>query len=251
MNDMVHYHVFEASPKAPLIIFTHGIGEYGLLYEGIAKRFQAAGYACLVYDVRGHGQSVPLGVLKDYKQLIDDLDGVIAKEKKDRKVYLMGHSLGALISHLYATSRPNVAGVISIGYHYHIIRVVKWLGFLFPKRKLHLNWADPKSRHQKTEAEINDPMLLKFVTFKMLYETIYKANKYIHKQLGFYQPDLLVIHGGSDAIVPLSNAHALYDKANAKNKDIIIYPNSYHDVLLDTDQDLVINDVIAWLNVKN
>lgn len=248
---MVHYHLFETSPKSPLIIFTHGIGEYGLLYAEIAKRFNAAGYAFLVYDVRGHGQQIPLGVLKDYKHLIEDLDEIIAQEKKDRKVFLMGHSLGALISHLYATSRPDIQGVISIGYHYHIISMVKWLGFLFPKRKLHLNWADPKSRHEKTEAEIHDPMLLKFVTFKMLYETIYKANKYIHKQLDTYKPDLLVIHGGSDLIVPLDNAHALYDKASTKNKDIIIYPDSYHDVLLDLDQDLVISDILAWLNTKN
>lgn len=248
---MVHYHLFETSPKSPLIIFTHGIGEYGLLYEGIAKRFNDAGYSFLVYDVRGHGQQVPLGVLKDHKHLIEDLDEIIAQEKKARKVFLMGHSLGALISHLYATSRPDIQGVISIGYHYHIISMVKWLGFLFPKRKLHLNWADPKSRHEKTEAEIHDPNLLKFVTFQMLYETIYKANKYVHKHLGVYQPDLLVMHGGSDLIVPLDNAHALYDKANTKNKDIVIYPNSYHDVLLDIDQDLVIKDTIAWLNDKN
>jgi alpha-beta hydrolase superfamily lysophospholipase len=248
---MVQYHLFEVSPKSPLIVFTHGIGEYGLLYEGIAKRFNAAGYSFLVYDVRGHGKRLPLGVLKDYKELITDLDDILSREKRDRRVYLMGHSLGALISHLYAVSNPNIDGVISIGYHYNIISMVKWLGFVFPKRKLHLNWADPKSRHEKSEADIQDANLLKFVTFKMLFETIYKANKLIHKHLNTYKPDLLVIHGGSDQIVPLENAHALYDKANTKSKDIIIYPNSYHDVLLDIDQDLVISDVIAWLNGKN
>lgn len=247
---MVPYHLYEVK-KAPLIIFTHGIGEYGLLYEPLAKALNEAGFAAILYDVRGHGQHGQPGQLKDYHGLIDDIDEMIAKEGQQRKVFLMGHSLGALISHLYAVSRPNIKGVISIGYHYHVIPMVKWLGFLMPNRKLHLNWADPKSRHVKTEAEIQDEHLLKFVTFKMLYETIYKANKYIHKRLNDYQPDLLVIHGGSDRIVPLHNAHALFDKAGAKEKDIIIYPESYHDVLLDIDQTLVIHDMIQWLKARN
>lgn len=246
---MVPYRLYEVSETAPLVIFTHGIGEYGMLYEGFAKALNQAGYAVVLYDVRGHGSSVPLGVLKSYKHLMDDLDEILLKEKKNRKVYLIGHSLGALISHLYTVSRPGITGVVSIGYHYHRIFALKWLGFLLPNKKLYLNWADKRSRHEKTEAEIHDPMLLKYVTYKMVSETIDKANQIIHNQLKSYPADLLVIHGGSDQIVPIDNAYALYDRAHTKSKEILIYPDSYHDVLFDIDQTLVIKDIIDWLNL--
>ena len=83
----------------------------------------------------------------------------------------------------------------------------------------------------------------------MVSETIDKANQIIHNQLKSYPADLLVIHGGSDQIVPIDNAYALYDRAKAKSKDILIYPDSYHDVLFDIDQTLVIKDIIDWLNL--
>lgn len=244
---MVNYHLFEVSKTAPLVIFTHGIGEYGLLYEGFSKQLNQAGYSVILYDVRGHGDHGKKGYLKDYKLLISDLDEILHKERNNRQVFLIGHSLGAMISHLYAVSRDHIEGVVSIGYNYHLMKIVAWLGRLLPNRKLRLNWRDTRSRHQKSEAEVNDPNLLKFVTYKMLYETIHKANKVVHKNLSTYKPKLLIIHGGADKIVSIDNAHALYDHVNTK-KDIIIYPNSYHDVLLDIDQDIVIKDITNWLN---
>lgn len=243
---MSKYQLFEVDLKAPLILFSHGVGEYGMLYEPFAKALNEAGFSVILYDVRGHGENGPAGVLKKYQHLIDDIDEILNKERKNRKVYLIGHSLGALISHLYAVSNKNIQGVVSIGYSYHIIKVVQWLGLLFPNRKLHFNWSDTRSRHEKTIEEIQDPHLLKYVTYKLLYETIYKANKLVHKKLAQYPSKLLIIHGGADKIVPLNNAHALYDHVKTP-KDIIIYPNSYHDVLLDIDKELVIKDIISWL----
>ena len=244
---MLSYQLYEHTKGSPLVLFSHGLGEYGTLYEPLAKQLNAAGYSVILYDVIGHGVLEPKGTLKDYQDLIKDIDEILNQNRRDRKVFLMGHSMGAMISNLYAVTNREIDGVISIGYQYHPIKAVKWMGLLFPKKRLYLNWSDPRSRHEKTNADIEDPNLLKSVSFKFLYETIHKANKVVRQGLKQYPCPILVIHGGADKIVPLHNAHALYDHL-PKPKEMIVYPDSYHDVLLDIDQALVVEDIINWLN---
>lgn len=244
---MLSYQLYEHSKASPLVLFSHGLGEYGGLYENLAKKLNEGGYSVILYDVRGHGVGEPKGTLKDYRELVKDIDEILNQNRNGRKVFLMGHSMGAMISNLYAGLYSDVDGLISIGYQFFPIKAVKWMGLLFPKKKLHLNWSDPRSRHEKSEMEIEDPNLLKFVTFKFLYETIHKANRVVRQNLNKISCPVLVIHGGADQIVTLENAHAYYDHLN-KPKEMIIYPNSYHDVLLDIDETIVIKDVIRFLD---
>lgn len=243
---MLHYQLYEYNPNAPLVVLTHGLGEYGLLYEPLFKPFHEAGLSILLYDVQGHGQNGTRGWLKQYTDLIVDLKEIIQQNRRTRKVYLMGHSMGAMISHLYALTEFDIDGVISIGYQYYKIPAVKFMGFWMPKRRLKLNWADPRSRHTKSLSEIEDPALLDSVSFKLLYETIHKANAVVRKNLSQYTVPVLVIHGGEDQIVPLKNAYALYHQLpNAK--EMIVYPHSYHDALLDIDQAIVLKDILDWI----
>ena len=229
-----------------LVIFSHGIGEHSGLYETFSNYIVEAGFDFLSYDIRGHGLSDGFDKKTDFSIYIEDLEILIKKhQKKDQKVFLIGHSFGAIISNYYAT-KFKVDGVISIGYQHFILKKIKYLGFLMPNKKLVFNWQDPRSRTFKDKKDYEDPKLLKFIKFKYIYQALYKGNKYIIKHINQINSPYLIIHGGADLIVDLSNACTFFKRLNTK-KDIIIYPNTHHDVLLDVDKMLVYSDIVSWL----
>ena len=82
------------------------------------------GYACVVHDLRGHGESVAgqddLGYFgeKGLDALVEDLRQV-SSYARDRwsglPVYLLGHSMGSLIARAYLKRCPDLDGLILSG----------------------------------------------------------------------------------------------------------------------------------------
>src|SRR5690554_2734177 len=77
----------------PTVIIVHGIGEHSGRYLHVKNALNKAGYNVVRYDQRGHGKSTyPLGKLKSFHQLIDDLKLIVDEVKLDsKKVFLLGH----------------------------------------------------------------------------------------------------------------------------------------------------------------
>ncbi len=247
---MIH-HELHGTSSNPLLIFTHGIGEHSGLYQSFKDYLVEEGFCVLLYDLRGHGQSDGLKPYKRYDIFLEDLHELVSKYKKpNQKVFLIGQSLGALISNAYMCKYHDVDGIVSLGYQYDYLSKVRLFGFLFPNKVLKLNWTDPRSRHVKHDSDINDPLLLKQIEFRWLYQTLIKANQLIHKHAGMLKTDILLLHGGQDVIVETKNAFHYYESLKAANKEIIIYPNSKHDILLDVDKLILYKDIVEWLKSK-
>lgn len=95
------------SPKA-LVQIIHGAVEYKGRYDEFARFLQENGYAVIVADNRGHGESVndkyPLGYMNDVYRIVQD-QVEISKWFKERypekPLYLFGHSLGSAFARLY------------------------------------------------------------------------------------------------------------------------------------------------------
>jgi len=103
-------------PRDPPILCIHGFLEQGPIWEDVALGLAAYGYRVIAPDLRGHGLS---SHTKDsqYAGLVDfiaDLEVVITKFVKE-PVVLVGHSIGAILSAMYASSRPeNVKSLIMV-----------------------------------------------------------------------------------------------------------------------------------------
>lgn len=93
-----------------VVVLVHGMCEHKERYFPFMEYLCSIGYACLIYDQRGHGESVnneeDLGFLYGHgeRSLIEDVEAVV-KEAKDRypgeNVHLFGHSMGSLVVRNY------------------------------------------------------------------------------------------------------------------------------------------------------
>lgn len=112
--------------KAVLQI-AHGMAEYGERYAELASYLCEAGYAVIINDHAGHGRSVSskddLGYFNgDMNKagigFVEDIHKVtlIAKEKFNKPVVLMGHSMGSFVARHYVTKyADDIAGAIFCG----------------------------------------------------------------------------------------------------------------------------------------
>jgi polyhydroxyalkanoate synthase len=118
--------------RAPVLL-VHGFGQnryaWHLPSRSLANALAASGYDVFNVDLRGHGRSRDLGarrprsvddyVREDLPSAIDE----ISLLSGGRPVWLLGHSLGGLVSYAAAPRLAGaVAGIVSIGSPYHFAR---------------------------------------------------------------------------------------------------------------------------------
>jgi alpha-beta hydrolase superfamily lysophospholipase len=122
----------EGATKAPVLL-VHGFGQnryaWHLPSRSLANHLARAGYDVYNLDLRGHGRSRHLGakrsrgvedyVREDLPTAVDEVQAISG----GRPVYLVGHSLGGLVSYAAAPALGKaVAGIVSIGAPYHFTR---------------------------------------------------------------------------------------------------------------------------------
>ena len=121
----------------PLIVFAHGNGFPGGTYQPLFKPWEAAGYEVMALDRFGHDPRFPVtGTwhgLRD--QLIQFIDARCQPERTP--VWLVGHSLGGLVSLLATSKRPDlVRGLVMLdspvitGWRAHSVHMLKRSGLL-------------------------------------------------------------------------------------------------------------------------
>lgn len=99
------------NPTDPIIIMIHGGpgGDYRSLLE--AKAFANDSFFVVFYDQRGTGLSerVPASDFAEVQIMIDDLDALISHYRltDDQKVFLIGHSWGAMLATGYINQYPS------------------------------------------------------------------------------------------------------------------------------------------------
>jgi pimeloyl-ACP methyl ester carboxylesterase len=108
----------EASGAGPAVVQAHGITAARKYVTHGSKLLQRRGFEAVLYDARGHGESdpAPAGEGYEYAELARDMGAVIDSRSPDRRVIVVGHSMGAHTGAAYALASPDrVAGFVAIG----------------------------------------------------------------------------------------------------------------------------------------
>jgi len=105
--------------KNAIIIINHGFSDTkeSLQYYYLPLALQ--GYVILAYDARGTGGSKKAGNKRDFLKRIEDHDSIIKwiknnDEFKNKKIYSVGFSIGAIVSLCSGFSNNNIQKIIAI-----------------------------------------------------------------------------------------------------------------------------------------
>lgn len=283
------YHVYNSQePKASIIVL-HGMIEHHRRYEKFANYLAAQGIDVYLYDHRGHGTDKDLKKVgfidntQGYKIIVDDVLEVINfvnKHNRSNKLFLIGHSMGSLITRNVIQQYDKIDGIILSGTNYPPkLKTLFGLGLtsliklMFgPKHyskfvnnvmfggkpytqlcsRTSFDWLSRNST--SVGAYINDPYCGYICTISFYHDLIKlvsnattpKLIKHTRKNLPIY-----IISGDHDPVggygKEVNHLTSLYHKYDYLNVSSKLYPDSRHEILQEINSADVMKDISDWI----
>lgn len=250
-------------PKAVLIL-VHGLAEHSNRYVGIANYFTEQGYAVYALDHEGHGHSQGLrGYINSFDDFLTTLDQYlnnIANQHPGKKLFLVGHSMGGVISSAYLLEhQQKLAGCILSGAALatgDVISplqkvVLNTLSKVLPKLPaLQLEANDVCHDPAVVEAYKNDPHVFTGkIRVRLITEILRTADRVLKNAADISLP-MLILHGGDDKMASPSGSEKLYAGISSSDKTLKIYPGLYHEIFLEPEKLEIYATIYTWLEQK-
>ena len=257
------YWLPDGKPDASLLI-VHGLAEHCGRYANVVDRFVPRGYAVYGVDHIGHGKS---GGRRVYVERFDDFVAVL-KTYVDRirewqsgvPLFMVGHSLGALIGAVYLLDHPgDLTGAILSGPLVKVpdnispvtVLLSRLLSVVLPKLGVAAVDATGVSRDPAVvRAYVEDPLVYTGKTTARLGCEMLKAMRRVAEEASKIQLPLLVLQGGADRLVSPDGAEMLHRLAGSTDKTLKVYDGLHHEVYNEPERDIVLADVEAWLRER-
>lgn len=262
------YRTWESDDFEYIFIVVHGFGEHSGNYEKLFNGLNLPMKLCS-FDLIGHGKSDgKKGVVKSFSDYTDNLDKFFNKIKSQHPnipIFLLGHSMGGLITIKYLSQNPNkiIHGIILsspvLGITIPISPIKKVVGnilsTLCPKLVLDSGIRYGRLTNDKAIMdEYRQDKLRHTVMSTRLYTEIQKTIKSVlnnkddllNKKAISLPAPVLVLMGVSDEVVSTVAIEKFYDLIKSP-KDIKRYDNTLHEPFNGIKKQLAYDDVKKWL----
>lgn len=256
----------ESAPAAEprgVVVLCHGYGEHARRYDHVAARFGEAGLVTYALDQRGHGRSGGKRVyLKDISEYTGDFDrlvGIAAADHPLLKRIVLGHSMGGGVVFAYGVDHPSdyAAMVLSGPAVYAqdavspvMIAVAKIVGSVLPGLPVENLPADAVSRDPAVVAAYEaDPLVHHGKLPAGIAKALIGVGESMPRRAADLTKPLLVVHGEQDKLIPVAGSRRLLECVGPLDANLKVYPELYHEVFNEPERDLVLDDVVSWIEV--
>ncbi|BAY37965.1 alpha/beta hydrolase fold protein [Nostoc sp. NIES-2111] len=252
----------EGEIKAILVI-VHGLGGHSNKYGNIVNHLLGKQYAIYGLDLRGHGRSPgQRGYINSWQEFRSDLGAfveLIQHQQPGYPIFLLGHSLGAVVVCDYVLRCPNEAaklrGAIAFAPAIGKVGVSKFRVFLgnllskiWPRFSLSTGLdLSAASRDEKVIAAYTQDTLRHNRGSARLATEYFATVAWIHNHASQWQIPLLILHGSADTVALPEGGERFYQNVTYKDKLRIEYPGAYHDLQADINYQEVLTDLEKWL----
>lgn len=254
-------HHIPADPRARIVLL-HGYAEHAGRYAEVIAALTGAGYECHTLDLRGHGRSEGVrGHVLRFEEYLDDVDLFLESLPGTALPrFLIGHSLGGLISLSYVLRRPAGFGALAVSSPFLLPAMpVPWLKEALATAASHLaptllidseidaRWLshDPAV----VEEYVADPMVFKTVNPRWFFE-VRKAQDEILERAGEIRLPALFLLGGADPIAQPGRGREVFERLGSADKRLRVYDDLFHEVLNEVERARVLRDLLDWLDER-
>jgi acylglycerol lipase len=261
-NSRIYYQSWlpDAQPQAVLLL-VHGLGEHCGRYGNVVNYFVPLGYAVYALDHYGHGKSEGqreyVERFSDYTQTLKTFFDKVQGWQPGQLIFLMGHSLGGLISAVYLLEhQAELAGAVLSAPAVKVpdtlspalVFAGRVLSRLLPRMGVLALDASAVSRDPAVvRAYVNDPLVFTGKTTARLGAETLDAIQRVQAEASSLTLPLLILQGSADRLVDPAGAEQLYRAAGSADKTLKVYPGLYHEVYNEPEHEDVLHDVELWL----
>jgi alpha-beta hydrolase superfamily lysophospholipase len=250
------YHWIPDNAKAAIVI-SHGWSEHVGRYRELVNWFTGHGYEVHALDHRGHGKSDgKRGHVRRWLDYARDLELLRSNVQQDKQ-YLIGHSMGGMISVLHSLEYPDQFSALALS------GPATDLSIELPKIKLFLgktmsswlprlsmsNDIDPYvvcSDTQVVEDYIADPFTHGKVTARWFNEYIHTIKR-VKEDAKLIKTPLAIWHGEGDVLVEPWVSENFYEVLTMKDRQRKIVDNALHEILLEPTWSETAEEMKSWL----
>lgn len=252
-------------PAGPAAVVIHGLGDHAraLPYLRLRAALVEAGWRVYSFDLPGHGLSEGERVYTPaWRCLGDDVNDVIeyAAEHERRPVFVLGMSMGGLLA-LHAAVQSSgryLAGVVALapalspqGAPWIVRQLLPWIARFSHATPLSMGLRPEQiSRDSEAVAEYLRDELFQQKCSPGLALALIEGMEAVQSAAGKATVPLLLLHGSEDRIAPAEASARFLANAGSVEKQRRVYNGARHNLLLETNAEEVIGDVLAWLAAR-
>jgi acylglycerol lipase len=250
----------DANPKAVLLVVP-GAAEHSGRYTNLMNYFVPRAYAICGLDTQGHGKSEgPRCYIDKFQDYVNDVKiffDIVHQRYSDRKVFMVGHSMGSTIAIAYAIQHQvDLAGLIISGAALKpgasipsVLKVVvRVISKLFPRMGVTLLDATAISQDKAVvDAYVNDPLVYRGKVTARLGAELVKTLDELPALVPKITLPVIIVYGTKDRLCNPEGSRMLYNLVGSRDKTIKQYEGFYHEVFNEPGHLQVMADLEAWL----
>jgi len=245
-----------------VVVIVPGFNAHSGYYEWVAEQLTRDGLTVYALDLRGRGQSEgERFYVESFADYVGDVAKFIALGKSREPglpVYLLGHSAGGVVACTYALEHQSeLSGLICESFAFQVpapdfaLTVLKGLSHLLPRAHVLKLHNQDFSRDPRAVAAMDaDPLIADESQPTQTVAAMVRADERLAKELPRIELPVLILHGTLDRAAKPSGSQFFYEQAGSKDKTLKLYEGFFHDLLNDQDKQLVMNDILTWLNAR-
>lgn len=250
-------------PEAVLLLI-HGLGAHSERWNFLAEFFLTNGISSYALELRGFGETEGLkghvGSFNVYYDDILNLRDIILKENPNKKIFLLGESMGGLISFMEVLREsaffdgliclvPAFGSRMKLSYIEYADIFVSCL--FRPKKQFNMPFSSDMCTRDKEYSKVmeDDPREHRVASAKLLCEIINAQVRSMFLKSKIKVPVLFML-AGKDKLTDPGMARKIFKRLGADDRKIVEYPDMYHSLTIDFGKEHVFGDILGWLKQR-
>lgn len=249
------------TPNA-IVVVVHGFNAHSGHYAWAAEQLTLHGWSVFALDLRGRGRSDgERFYVEQFDDYVSDVASLVRLARSDEKgvpLFLLGHSAGGVVACLYAVEhQAELAGLICESFAFRVpapdfaLAVLKGLSHVAPHAHVLRLKNEDFSRDAKLVAEMNaDPLIADEAQPAKTVAAMVRADERLEREFPLITLPLLILHGTADQATKPEGSRFFHERAGSLDKTLKLYEGHVHDLLRDLDREVVMADVVQWIEFR-
>lgn len=241
------------NPKAAIVI-VHGLCEHYGRYNYVVTQLNAAGYAVVRFDHRGHGRSMGKATyFADRTQIVTDTDLFVSEAREqftNLPLFMIGHSMGGFGAASYGTAHPGeLDGYVLSGAWTRDHRGMALADDALPDDQYIPNELGGGVCSDKTvcKAYSTDPLVAKEFSVGLL-RAVHEGHNWLRQNATAFVEPVILLHGENDGLVSPQDSIDMFEQVGSTDKSLHIYAGLCHEIFNEFKRDRIIREAIEWLD---
>ncbi len=245
-----------------LILITHGLAEHSECYNSLAQSLADDGWKVFAWDMRGHGRSEgKRGYMRHISDSINDLGcfyDLVNRERDGKKLVLIGHSLGGLITLRYLQTNKNECAAVvlsspALGLSMDVPKLkeqlariaIRWLPTITLYNEIQyedLSRPEEMQKFYKTDTLRHDKIS------PGLFLSMVECFPLATSDADSIKMPVLMQLSGEDRLVSTSASMSFFESLPNKKNQMIVYTDSLHEVYNCVEREQALADLKRFLS---